>query len=247
MSGRKRSRAAFYAQVAAPGAVALRGVAPRPYKRRKRAFVPGRDRVGGYYGRFAGTRGELKFHDVDLDDAVVATVGTITPSINLIAQGTTESERIGRKCTLKSVEWRYQMLLQEQDAVTTPASGDTLRTIIFVDKQANGATAVVLDLLESASWQSFYNLSNQNRFVILFDKLHTNNYAGLASDNVTVVSQALNVKNYSWKKRCNIPLEFSNTTGALTEIRSNNIGVLVISATQSMKLDSKFRLRFDDN
>ncbi len=217
------------------------------YKKRRRTFVPGRDRVGGFYGRFAGANAELKFHDVDLDDAVVDVGGTITPTINIIIQGITESTRIGRKCTIKSVWWHALATLPELDAGVTPNTSDQLRCIIYLDKQANAATAVVTDILETASWQSFKNLANQMRFVYLLDKVYTLNYQGLASDGAGVVSQASVYKTIPFYKACDIPIEYSGTTGAIGEIRSNNIGVLLISASGQVTLQSKFRLRFSDN
>ncbi len=217
----------------------------RPYKRRK-TFVPGRDRVSGYYGRFSKAGGELKFHDDSLDDTIVAASGSIAASLNLIPQGVRESERVGRKCVLKSVQWRYKIQIPERDGVGVPADGDTLRIIMYVDKQANGATAAITDVLETASIHSFYNLANSSRFDILCDKLNTINYLSLASDAVGAVSQAKVIQNKKFSKKLNIPIEFSASTGAITEIRSNNIGVILISDRGTCGFFSLFRVRFSD-
>ncbi len=235
--------------LAAGKVVAVYTAPSRPYKRRKQAFIPGVDRTGGFYGRFSGERrgGELKFHDVDLDDAVIATGGTVTPSINLIAQGVTESQRVGRKCTLRSINWKFRVALNQIDAAGTSSTGDSCRVILFLDKQCNGATATVINVLESANYQSFRNLANSGRFMILQDKLVTINYNTLASDNAGVVSQSPILQNYTFYKKCNIPIEYDNTTGAITEIRSNNLGVLLISEQGTGGFQSKFRLRFSDN
>ncbi len=211
----------------------------------KRRFRPGYNRTAGYYGRYAGG-GELKFHDVDLDDAVIAAGGTITASVNLIPQGVTEVQRIGRKCTIKSINWRMSLNLAEQDAQATPESGDTVRIIMYIDKQCNGATAAVLDVLESADFQSFNNLSNKSRFRTLMDRTITLNFATLASDGAGVVSSTDMFIDQQFYKKCNIPIEFDATTGAITEIRSNNIGVLLISRAGVSIFNSKIRLRFSD-
>ncbi len=213
----------------------------------QKKFRTGYDRTAGYYGRYNPGSGELKFHDVDLDDAVVATGGTVTPTINIIPQGVTEITRVGRKCTIKRVGWRYTIQLLESDAQATPAAGDTVRVILYQDKQANGATAAVTDILESADFQSFNNLANSGRFRTLMDRTHTLNYAGLASDGAGVVSQANVQQNFQFHKKCNIPIEFNAATGAIGEIRSNNLGVLLISAGGTAFFGSKFRLRFSDN
>ncbi len=188
----------------------------------------------------------MKFHDVDLDDAVVAAAGTVTATVNIIPQGVTEITRNGRKCTITQIQWRYECTIPEVDAAADPSTGDSVRVIMFLDKQCNGATAAVGDILEVTNWQSFRNLANTQRFQILYDKLHTLNYVGLASDNASVVSQAAVHRNFSFYKKVNIPLEFNSTTGAIGEIRSNNIGVLLISHGGGAGFESKIRLRFSD-
>ncbi len=216
----------------------------------RRGRFAGYYRKTGFYGRYnrRDGGGELKFHDVDLDSASVGTGGAIVASINLIGQNTTESTRIGRKCTLRSIGWRMQISLPEQDAVATPAPPDIIRVILYCDKQTNGAAAAVLDILETADFQSFNNLSNKSRFRVLMDKRWTLNYAGMASDNAAVVSQAAVTQTGVFFKKLNLPLEFSGTAdpSTITEIRSNNLGVLLITQTGAMNFNSKIRLRFSD-
>ncbi len=206
----------------------------------QRGFV----RRAGFYGRYNVPGGESKFHDVDLDDAVVASAGTITATVNIIPQGVTEITRVGRKCTITSINWRWQLSLPETDAGATPSAGDICRIIMYLDKQANGAAAAVTDVLESAALLSYNNLANSQRFLTLMDRNITINYNALASDNAAVVSSPNVVKYGKFYKRCNIPIEFNSTTGAIGEIRSNNIGVLMISQAGQPGFVSKIRLRF---
>lgn len=219
-----------------------------PFKRSRRTFQPGVDRTGGYYGRYSGRGSELKFHDVTVADTTIIVTGQIqnAGTVNVIPQGVTESQRVGRKCTIKSIAWNIQVVLPEQDAGATPLDGDILRIILYLDKQCNGATATVTDILETAEWHSHYNLANQNRFRFLMDKSIAINYASMASDGAGVVSQATVKKYVSFFKSCNIPIEFSSTTGAIGEIRSNNLGVLLITDTDNAQLGSRMRLRFSD-
>ncbi len=210
--------------------------------------VAGFQRTSGFYGRYQGPDAELKFHDVDLDDAVIDTAGTITATVNIIPQDVTEKTRVGRKCTIKSIGWRYRINLPEQDAVATPANSDVVRVIMYLDKQANGATAAVTDLLESANFHSFNNLANKSRFRVLHDAMYDLNFLTLASDNAGVVSSAGVNRSGEFFKKCNIPIEFDDTatTGAIGTIRSNNLGVLLISSAGQAGFDSKIRLRFSD-
>ncbi len=216
-----------------------------PKKSLFRKFRRGHDRTSGYYGinKYMGGRNmELKFHDVDLNDAVVASAGTVTPTVNIIVQGTREIDRIGRKCTIKSINWRFQMSLPPGTAVST--TNDTVRVIMFLDKQCNGATAAVLDIIETADFQSFNNLANKSRFRTLMDRTYTLN-ASLSGDGTTVDSAEV-VENDAFYLKCDIPVEFDGVNGVITEIRSNNIGVLLISEGGLATFGSKIRLRFSD-
>ena len=212
--------------------------------RRQRGYV----RTTGLYrfapSRFAQRGGELKFFDVDLDTNAILAAGAVTDSVNKIAQGTSEVQRIGRKCTIRSINWRWRI---RKDAATASSStGDTVRVILFLDKQANGQTATVTNLLESANYQSFNNLANKSRFRTLMDRTYDmNNMAG-GGDGTTEDYGEVHI-NDSLYKKVNIPIEFDSTAGAIGEIRSNNIGVLLISESQICAFDSKFRLRFSDN
>ncbi len=200
-------------------------------------------RVSGFFGRF-GPGGELKFHDLDIDDATIATNGTIAQaSINIIAQGVTEVQRIGRKCTLRSINWRFNIRLPEGVAVTT--TSDTVRVIVYLDKQTNGAAAGVTDILETDDYQSFNNLANKSRFRTLMDRTYDIN-SDLSGDGTTVDSPRFNM-NDSFFKKINIPIEYDATTGAITEQRSNNVGVLLLSKNGLCTFNSKMRVRFSDN
>lgn len=211
-------------------------------------FRSGFNRTGGYYGRYSGPSPELKFFDSVLADSTLAQNGTIFPSINLIEQGITESSRIGRRCTIVQINWRFRLSLAAVDAVAVPGFGQSFRILMYVDKQTNGATAAITDILEFDHWLSFRNLANTSRFQILYDRTTRLDYKTLASDGAGVVSSAQVFADKTFFKKCHIPLEFDGTSGAITEIRSNNIGVLIMTAenTTTSGINGRLRLRFSD-
>ncbi len=186
---------------------------------------------------------ELKFFDVDLDDATIATGTTVTDSINKIAQGVTEITRVGRKCTIRQINWRFNILLPTQTGASSTT--DTVRVMMYIDKQANGAAASGTDILESADYQSFNNLSNKNRFRTLMDRTFTLKTSGFAGDGTANDSSEDSIDDTFFKK-VNIPIEFNAAAGAITEITSNNIGVLIASKDGLCTFESKIRLRFSD-
>lgn len=229
-----------------------------PYKRRrtplkrrryakKRVTHMGVYRKIGNYGRY-GIGGEQKFFDLSYNLATVATNGTtLTTTLVNIAQGVTESTRIGRKMTLKSIQWRYTVGLPEQALVEDPLGGDEVRIILYLDKQCNGLTAAATDILDTASYQSFSNLTNQGRFKILCDKTHVLNYSGMAGMSSVLTSMSPVIQEHKLQYRMSTPIEFSGVAGVLTEIRSNNYGILAISKNGIITLLGELRMRFTDN
>jgi len=211
--------------------------------RRSRGYT----RTGGYYGRYgpqAITGGnEAKFFTPTQDVSTITSAGIIAYiSLNRIPQGVTESTRVGRKCVITKIHLRGR-IEKEADA---NASAAQARVILYMDKQANGATAAVGDILTSASELSYNNLSNSQRFIILKDWFVTLTANGWDSTSSQWGEKWAPLK---FNKKCNIPIEFSSTTGAITEIRSNNIGVLAIcsaNATGDMTLTLSSRIRFSD-
>ncbi len=215
-----------------------------PVKGRAGRFRTGYDRTGGFYGRFAGRGAELKFFDTTVADATQDTAGSISMlSANLIVQGIKENDRIGRKCRIRSIMFRGQQIMPTQTSAS--ATGVKTRIIVYLDKQCNGATAAVLSILETASVNSFRNLAESGRFQIFHDRTYNMTQIAAGGQSASNVYPEY-LKPWSFFKQCDIPLEFGGVTGAITEVRSNNIGVLAISSDATVTLGYICRVRFSD-
>jgi len=173
---------------------------------------------------------EVKTHDVVLSQGFSAT-GTYPASLNLIGQGIDEDERIGRQITV--VGWNFKYVM------TKTSSGnqyDFCRVILFQDTNCNGAMpALASDILESASFTSFRNLTNKNRFKILSDKTHTitNEVSGVGGMYREIHGNT------------RIPINYSSPTGLIGTVTNNNLGLLLINKNgSSTTLAGNFRLRF---
>ena len=202
-------------------------------------------RTGGFYGRYSGTKPELKFHDIAIDVTPIAVPGAVVASANVIAQGVGESERIGRKMTIVTVLLRWRVTLLA--SVASNLTDGVFRMIIFVDKQCNGATAAVTDILAAANYQSFNNLANKGRFRTLHDRTHVvNAMAVAATDNTTFVSMEVAKDGEVFLTGLNIPVEYSASTPSIADIRSNNVGLLLIAGAGVLNFDSQMRVRFSD-
>ena len=201
------------------------------YGYRRTGSVPsryrGRFRRSGYYGRYTrgaqysrvrrGLQIEKKFFDTSntwLFDAT--TEVPATGQLNLIPQGVTESTRVGRKCQIKSI--------QVKGTATYIPGTDTIGSVnvwlyLIKDSQANGAAAAVTDVFTGTdSSRMMVNLANSERFRIVrkwMFKLQAG--AGVAG---AFGRDEISIDEYI---KLNMPVEFSSTTGAITEIKSNNL------------------------
>ncbi len=188
---------------------------------------------------------EIKFHDVDVDDATIAANGTIAKSsILTIAQGDTSVTRSGRQIFVKSILWRYQ--IQLPNATAAGGSSDSVRVIMYLDRQANRAAATVTNILASDNYLSFKNLHVGSRFGILYDKTHSLN-SSISGDGTTVDTSVVNRDGRYFKEfKRHIPILYNSTVGALTEMEQKNIGVLLLSSAGLCQFLSKVRVRFHD-
>lgn len=196
-----------------------------------------------FYGRKATRGAELKFFDTalafsfDLTGEVPA-----TGQLVLIPQGVTESTRVGRKCVVQSITMRGVSLLQPAAAAQTAT---TVVMMLVQDRQCNGAAAGATDVMTSTNFTSaFRNLSNSSRFKILKKwRWNYNPAAGIS----TAFSNT--IKSFDWSRKLNVPLEFSSTTGAITELKSNNLFLLAGADGNSddlVTVQGNCRVRFSD-
>lgn len=216
-----------------------------PARSRVPRAVPGYTRRVGYYGRYnrPSNAPELKFLD-NVNGWAFDATGEVPVSAQLltVVQGTGESQRIGRKIRVKSVQGKYNLNFVPGAAT---AAATTVFWWLVWDKQANGAAAAVTDVFTTAATSiAPRNLVNSDRFVILKRfKVKLCAQAG--------VSAAYNkdVRSVEFYKKCDIPIEYSSTTGAIAEIKSNNLFFIAVSDNESddtANLIGVTRIRYTD-
>lgn len=204
--------------------------------------VPGYTRTVGAYRRSLPSSNEKKYFETGLASVADLSAGLIVPSLNLIPQGTTDKTRIGNKVTIRNINMRFVASIDNQTAITM-ANG-ILRVILYVDKQANGAAATVADLISVANVTGFRNMDQVDRFTILKDKVYT-----IEPKCANATSTSTADRMYKISKKVNIPVHFSSTTGAITEVRSNNIGILLFGNFNSVNFAQTglARIKFTDD
>ncbi len=211
-------------------------------------------RRSGFYGRYnkpamikrlsnlAGAV-ERKHLDTTVGSTAIVQAGTIFGSLNLIAQNASETGRIGRKVVMTEIGIRGIIHMPSASSMTV--NGDQVRLMVVLDKQCNGAVFTVDDVLEPATWEGFNNLENTNRFVTLAKlDISMNALAGMGNGTTNVTTEQ-HKPFFFWIKR-RIPIQFDGATGAITEIRSNNVAILAVSAMADTTVTLSYvaRIRF---
>ena len=187
-------------------------------------------------------RVEKKFFDAS-DSISVPSAGDVKASLCLVTQGTGDTNRIGRKIFPTAVGIKGRL---SYTPATTGIASDFVRIIVFADKQCNGATATVTDLLQSANYNSYRNLDNLERFDFLHDHVYSLQItAGTPTATSSVVHTPLNL--YLDLASKNYQINYDASAGAITDLTSLNIGVMAIGLIDGTStLDYISRLRFTD-
>lgn len=184
---------------------------------------------------------EKKFLDTTQSFAFDATAEIpVTGQLALIPQGDTENTRDGRQCTIESVQGRLVWTFSPLASVTASTS---CFLYLIQDTQANGAAAAVTDVFQSTNLSiALHNLANSTRFKVLRKWKKTfHPMAGVSAAYNTVTYQM------EFYKRCLIPMEYSGATGAITEIKSNNLFFMAGSDTLTddlVQCNGFVRIRF---
>jgi len=183
-----------------------------------------------------------KYFDVTKAATTVAAAGTImSDSLNAMAQGAAETQRIGNRIKLTSVHLRGKVILPPS-ALT--AVEDTVRILILLDRQANGAAPAVTDVLTTADYRAFNNMNNKGRFQTLVDE--TIDLCYQTGVNATPAYAAVSKSFMMNKKGLGISLMYSTSTPGIADVRTNNIVVLAISSGGVATLEYIARIRYDD-
>ena len=209
----------------------------------RRSTALGPPRTGGFYGLYTRRgREELKVIDTAQITSPILTAAT-TILQNGVAQGTDFTNRIGRKVIIKSIHAKYFL---EPLSSADGAQGDIIRYMLVWDYQANGALAAASDILTTTDTLSGVNLTNRDRFKVLYDKRHTMEAVDYNAGTITGGnSRPIFAQKYI---KCNMPMIFGGTAATIGSIQTGSLVLLVLSANSSTAwaCASNIRVRFSD-
>jgi len=196
---------------------------------------------------------EWKYIDITQTNSDITTTGKVhLDTVNVPVQGAGVSERIGDTIFGKKLEVR--VLLSQQDGTGNDKEDencDLFRLTIVRDKQCNKTAPVYTDVFLSTSIISPIKHENRGRFEILYSKVHKiRSYGNIQATTITPKWD----RDYVYFEKMiyfdDLPIDFSASTGAVTDLNSNNIFILGQGAnTNNVKgqIDMRTRFYYIDN
>lgn len=187
----------------------------------------------------------MKWKDDSNDFGTVAQSCEIDNGALTVAQGVAQNQRIGRKIAISSffIRWRLNL----PDTTDATALTDSVRLMVVMDRQANGAAFAGTDILTTDNYISFNNLFNQHRFKMLMDKRIDLNYSAGGYDGTQEV-----LANSGWTEeryiKFPIPvvITYDDINGTQDERTINNISVVCVSANGLATAKAYTRIRYTD-
>ncbi len=192
---------------------------------------------------------EPKNYDVYVNGpALSSSTAPFTFLVNDVDQGTGGTNRTGRQYVVEKIDLR---ILFRTDG--TGLVGDSVRIIVFVDKECRGAAAGSADLLVLNGSNLVQTISNFNfdnvptRFKILHDETYALNVGASPTTTTTVpVNRPVHIV-LKPKQRVHC---YNTTGGGIADIDSGSIIVFAYSATATVShatdIDLHSRIVFRD-
>lgn len=224
-------------------------------KSKSSMVVPGYTRTMGAYGRALPCGPEKKFFETVLGNiALLGAAGTAVgssscySSLCLVPGGSKDTERVGNLICVKNFNFRGHV--EYASAISTNPQ-NCVRIVFYWDLQTNGSAATIGDLfycgaagtLTTRETDTFRNLDQVARFKIIKDK--TFYFSPTAYSGTNAAGHIFPLK-VNWKG--DMPVHFSGTTGAITELKSENVSWTGWSdgADSQFLLAGTARIKFTD-
>ncbi len=143
----------------------------------------------------------------------------------------------------------FRFILTLPTTVTAASTADTVRIVIYHDKQANGGEGTEATLWQSSDDLTDYrNIQNAQRYRILMDKtISINSNGGSGQGTTAALSWAAKQISFDFYKDMAMPVYFTSTGAGVAELTSNNIGMCTISRNGLCQLQGTGRIRFTDS
>lgn len=206
-------------------------------------------RTGGYQGM------ELKFSDISVvNDAFTTTWSTMddttTSCLTSITQGVAESDRIGRKYSIRSIHIRCTVHKAALESQAGPIRNIRGRILLVLDTQTNSTQMTATDCMDGGAADdtlSFRNLQNSKRFRVLWDKSWLLRPQNTNEGAVNVFANAFTTTPMmTYNKHFKKPIQVicDATTAVVGAISDNSLHFIGIGQDTTALFNAEVRVRF---
>jgi len=153
---------------------------------------------------------------IDTYDNVQTLVAGQNTLLNGIANGTGINERNGRQVQVVAIEMRFQIA-----PISLSALGSVVRIIVSVDRQANGSTFALSDMLVQQPFTlSPYRQDSLERFTALYDETFVTSGYTTHEGNIVVARRFIEPK---------IVVQYKSSGNTAAAIQTNAINITYVS------------------
>ena len=200
----------------------------------------------GWYGEYSlRGRAELKYVDVRNVNVALTTAWSVVP-INLLLQGSDNTQRIGRKVIMKSILFNGNVFNLATTSLNA-FNGGYCRFAIIYDTQPNSVATPPLgtDIFQNDDPNSPMNLNYRDRFQVVLDV--RKQVSAFAMDTTPKLI-AGSPSNSFWKKykKMNKETIYSGTGATIGSVATGALYLCVISDAAVTAFDYHTRVRFTD-
>lgn len=203
------------------------------------------------YTTSSARSGEKKWLDTAASATSIGTTGTIiASSLNLLSAGTGESQLVGRKMTIKTVQLKGNITVASASNATLSNLVEDIYTDVYLllDKQANGAAATIANVFQNTDIRTFKDLENSKRFSVL-KKWQVRCHRDVNHDGTSYFVGAVQEPMEELYHPCTIDIDYGATpSGVIGDVKSNNLFLAGFTSNGSATtIDYRVRVRYLDN
>ncbi len=204
----------------------------------------------GYFGS------ELKFKDTEVTSTAFPEIwGTrnpaVTDTLSGVAQGTSESEHLGRTMYMKSIHLKGRLIFPVVESAMGPTPTPDCRICVILDTDTKGVEVTASDVMDTGQTNqvlAFRNLQHTSRLKVLYDKRFIVKLKEMNEGGSDLYASPETLIRWSFHKRFKVPIRvlFSGTGENVSNVVDNSLHFICVSSDSFLRFEYQCRLRFCD-
>ncbi len=183
--------------------------------------------------------------------AILAPSGGITNCLTCPGIGTGEEQRDGRTYTIHSIHVKGNVIMPAIESQAAPLDDLSYRIVLVWDTQTNGGAITgtsVMDAGSTTDVNSFRNLQNSKRFIVLWDSGHRvfrrTSQTNEGAVNLFACGQNINTFMINKSFKMGIKVRCIGTTADVASVSDNSFSLIGLAGSTALNITYESRCRF---